>query len=88
MLPGKDGHLIVADAFHGIFKINVDSGTIIISFLIISIFRRIYLLSVSTHSGEKTHLVSPDEMIDGKTAKTFNSVAPAKDGKIYYTVSW
>lgn len=26
-------------------------------------------------------------MIDGKVAKTFNSVAPAKDGKIYYTVS-
>ena len=30
-------------------------------------------------------MVSKDEILDGKTAKTFNSVAPAKDGKIYYT---
>lgn len=38
-------------------------------------------------SGETTQLVSKDEVVDGKSAKTFNSVAPAKDGKIYYTVS-
>jgi len=31
--------------------------------------------------------VPKDEIVDGKIAKTFNSVAPAKDGKIYYTVS-
>lgn len=31
--------------------------------------------------------MSKDTVVDGKTGKTFNSVAPAKDGKIYYTVS-
>lgn len=40
------------------------------------------------HCADKvSNLVNKDAVIDGKVAKTFNSVAPAKDGKIYYTVS-
>jgi sugar lactone lactonase YvrE len=37
--------------------------------------------------GQVSNLVDKDTVIDGKVAKTFNSVAPAQDGKIYYTVS-
>lgn len=40
-----------------------------------------------TYAGQVSNLVSKNTMIDGKVAKTFNGVAPAKDGKIYYTVS-
>ena len=44
------------------------------------------MISLST-AGETINLVPKDEIVDRKTAKTFNAVAPAKDGKIYYTVT-
>ena len=37
--------------------------------------------------GKVSNLVDKDAVIDGKVAKTFNSVALAQNGKIYYTVS-
>ena len=38
--------------------------------------------------GKISHLVSNEEVIDGKTSKLFNGVVPAKDGQLfYYTVS-
>lgn len=38
-------------------------------------------------TGQVSNIVSKDAVIDGKKAKIFNCVAPAKDGKIYYSVS-
>ena len=37
--------------------------------------------------GEAVNLVSKTTEVDGKTAKIFNAVAPAKDGRIFYTAS-
>ena len=37
--------------------------------------------------GKAVNLVSKTTEVDGKTATVFNSVAPAKDGRIFYTVS-
>jgi len=37
--------------------------------------------------GKISHLVSNEEVIDGRTSKFFNSVVPAKDGKLFYTLS-
>jgi len=45
----------------------------------------IYKLNFNT--GEKTNLVPKGKIIEGKPSMLFNSVAPSKDGKIYYTIS-
>jgi adipocyte plasma membrane-associated protein len=37
--------------------------------------------------GEAVNLVSKTTEVGGKMATVFNSVAPAKDGRIFYTVS-
>lgn len=46
-----------------------------------------YLFECFTLTGQVSNIVSNDVLIDGKKAKIFNSVAPAKNGMIYYTVS-
>jgi sugar lactone lactonase YvrE len=38
-------------------------------------------------TGQVSNLVHKHAVIDGKVARIFNGVAPAKDGRIYYTVT-
>ncbi|XP_057375784.1 adipocyte plasma membrane-associated protein Hemomucin-like [Daphnia carinata] len=45
------------------------------------------IYQIDFESGQVLNLVNKDTEVDGKLAKTFNSVAPARNGKIYYTVS-
>lgn len=59
---GPDGLLYVADAYYGVFKVNVNNGA-------------------------KTHLVSVDEPVEGKTNKLPNSVDVADDGTVYWSTS-
>ncbi|CAH1984610.1 unnamed protein product [Acanthoscelides obtectus] len=58
----KNGLLIVADAYYGLFRVNVKTG-------------------------DKELLVSPDQEIEGKKVKVFNSVALASNGDIYWSAS-
>lgn len=81
----KEGQLIAADSYLGIFKVDFESGN---SFQTFDEVCTQHLKILCLYQiGQVSNLVSKDAVIDGKTAKTFNSVAPAKDGKIYYTVS-
>ncbi|XP_046452409.1 adipocyte plasma membrane-associated protein-like [Daphnia pulex] len=59
----RDGYLIVADSYLGIYKVDCES------------------------SGQVSNLVHKHAVIEGKVARIFNGVAPAKDGRIYYTVT-
>ncbi|KAJ1529749.1 hypothetical protein ONE63_006499 [Megalurothrips usitatus] len=45
------------------------------------------LFKYNVHKGEKSLLVSPDEVIDGKKSAFINNLAVAKDGSVYFTVS-
>nr|CAH7738619.1 unnamed protein product [Callosobruchus chinensis] len=58
----KNGKLIVADAYYGLFRVNIKTG-------------------------DKELLVSPDQEIDGKKTKVFNSVALANNGDIFWSAS-
>nr|CAI5821469.1 unnamed protein product [Callosobruchus analis] len=58
----KNGKLIVADAYYGLFRVNVETG-------------------------DRELLVSPDQEIEGKKTKVFNSVALASNGDIYWSAS-
>lgn len=45
------------------------------------------IFKLNFFTGENTNLVPKGKIIDDKPLLLFNSVAPSKDGKIYYTVS-
>lgn len=46
-----------------------------------------YFDVVLFYAGEKVQLVSPDEVIDGKKPKLFNSVSVASNGDVYWSDS-
>ena len=76
-------HLIVADSYLGIFKINVESGR---SVNVLSI--QFYSRLTKSFAGKLENLVPTDEEVDGKRNRIYNSLAVShKTGKIYYTVS-
>lgn len=76
------GHLIAADSYLGIYEIDFQSGNFNMKNMY-SVNNIIYYIAI----GQVSNLVNKDTIMGGKLAKTFNSVAPARDGKIYYTVS-
>jgi len=45
------------------------------------------IFKINFNSGETTNLVPKGKVIEDKPSMLFNSVAPSKDGKIYYTIS-
>ena len=77
----KSGHLIVADAYFGLYKVNVETGKFW-NFWQKNSFLKVCFL------GKSTALVPSTLEIDGKKNLLTNSVAITQDGKtIYYTVA-
>jgi len=84
---GPDGKLVVADAYYGLFRVDVDSGQFEISSRC-----RFYLGFLLTYYlyvivGAVETLVSSNNTINGKKPMNPNDLDIAKDGTIYWSDS-